>query len=60
MLLLLVYAATALTVLAYAIEHLFVLRDHKAEPQRLQSKVPLIGHILGLVRHGPFYLSELR
>lgn len=60
MLQLVIYAATALAVLAYCIEYLFVLRDHGDEPQRLKSKVPLIGHILGLIRSGPSYHNELR
>lgn len=55
-----IYDATALVVLAYVLEYLFVLRDHKDEPRRLKSKVALIGHILGLIRSGPSCHSDLR
>ena len=56
----LVYGFVGLVLLAYAAEYLFSLRDDPQEPPRLQSKVPLIGHVLGLMKSGPSYHSQLR
>jgi len=49
-----------LACLAYIGEYLFSLGDDHREPPRLRSKVPLIGHVLGFLRSGPSYHTELR
>ncbi|PLB49117.1 cytochrome P450 [Aspergillus steynii IBT 23096] len=46
--------------LAYVTEYLLSIRDDPREPIRLRPKVPVIGHILGLIRNGPSYHSQLR
>lgn len=56
----LIYVLVALALLAYAAEYAFSLEDDPREPPRLPSKVPLIGHVLGLVTSGPSYHSKLR
>ncbi|KAF7589270.1 hypothetical protein BBP40_004528 [Aspergillus hancockii] len=56
----LVYGFVGLVLFAYAAEYLFSLRDDPREPPRLRSKVPLIGHALGLMKSGPSYHSQLR
>jgi hypothetical protein len=56
----LAYKLIGLVLLAYAAEYLFSLRDDPREPPRLRPKVPLIGHVLGLIRSGPSYHSQLR
>jgi hypothetical protein len=56
----LVYGFVGLVLLAYTAEYLLSLRDDPREPPRLQSKVPLIGHVLGLINSGPSYHSQLR
>lgn len=56
----LAYGLVGLVSLVYAAEYLFSLRDDPREPPRLQSKVPLIGHVLGFMNNGPSYHSHLR
>ena len=55
-----IYIFVGLILLAYVGEYVFAFRDDPREPTRLRSKVPLIGHVLGLIRHGPSYHSKLR
>lgn len=52
---LIVYGLLALIVLAYGIERMLIARDDPREPPRLHSKIPLIGHLVGFVIHGPGY-----
>jgi hypothetical protein len=33
---------------------------HPQEPVYLQPKIPLIGHVIGLMRHGGAYYAKLR
>jgi hypothetical protein len=49
-----------LALLAYAAEYLLGLTDKAQEPPRLRSNIPLIGHVLGIIRNGPSYHSRLR
>ncbi|KAB8229511.1 cytochrome P450 [Aspergillus alliaceus] len=56
----LMYGLVALALLAYATEYAFSLEDDPREPPRLPSKVPLIGHVLGLLTSGTSYHSKLR
>ncbi|KAI1349205.1 cytochrome P450 [Xylaria sp. FL0043] len=43
--------------LAYVAELARSYGDDPREPRRLRPRVPLIGHILGLLRHGPAYYT---
>jgi hypothetical protein len=54
------YGIGALVAVAYAVEYVLTLRDDPTEPPRLRSKVPLIGHILGIITSGPSYHSQLK
>jgi hypothetical protein len=54
------YGIVALVLLAYTAEFVLSLRDDSKEPPRLRSKVPLIGHVLGIIRSGPSYHSQLK
>lgn len=56
----LAYGVAALILLAYALDFLFSLGDDAREPPRILPKVPLIGHVLGLMRHGPTYYRHTR
>lgn len=50
----------ALVILAYAAEFALSLRDDAREPQRVRPTIPLIGHVIGLVRHGVEYCSQTK
>lgn len=54
------YYLLGLILLAYAAEYLLGLTDNAQEPPRLRSNIPLIGHVLGIIRNGPSYHSRLR
>lgn len=54
------YCLLGLVLLAYAAEYLLGLTDDAQEPPRLRSDIPFIGHILGIIRNGPSYHSQLR
>ncbi|KAL9040691.1 MAG: hypothetical protein Q9214_004384 [Letrouitia sp. 1 TL-2023] len=49
----LVYVVVGLVLLAYVVDFLFSLLDDPREPPRLRPKVPLIGHLLGIMQNGP-------
>lgn len=51
------YVVVGLILLAYAAEAAYSSRDDPREPPRLKPKVPLVGHAIGLVQHGPAYFS---
>ena len=55
-----VYSAGALLALAFAVDFYFSLRDDPREPPRLRPKIPLIGHLIGLIRYGTVYYSVTR
>ncbi|KAI0903585.1 cytochrome P450 [Ustulina deusta] len=46
-----------IVLLAYLIDFVCTCRDDPREPRRLRPRLPLIGHILGLLRHGPAYYA---
>lgn len=54
------YGFVGAVVFAYVAEYLFSIRDDPREPKRLRPRVPLIGHVLGLITSGPSYHSQLR
>lgn len=56
----LAYGIAGLVLIAYALDFIFSLGDDPREPPRIRSKVPLIGHLLGLIQHGPTYYSQTR
>lgn len=47
-------------ILAYAIDFLFSHLDDPQEPRRVSSHIPIIGHVLGLLRHGFGYYGITR
>ena len=50
----------ALVVVAYTSIHYFLgVEFDEREPPVLNSTIPYIGHILGLIRHGQYYLERL-
>lgn len=56
----LAYGIGALVVLAYAVDFFFSLQDAPNEPPRLRPKLPLIGHLVGLLQYGSVYYSMTR
>lgn len=56
----LIFSFLGLVLLAYAVEYSISSGDDPREPRRLQPKIPLIGHIIGLIQSGPSYHSKLR
>ncbi|KAI0449782.1 cytochrome P450 [Xylaria acuta] len=57
MLLKLITGLLMVIILAYIVEFTRSCGDDLREPRRLRPRVPLIGHILGLLRHGPSYYT---
>ncbi|KAL8383421.1 hypothetical protein RB595_006939 [Gaeumannomyces hyphopodioides] len=50
------YGIAGLWLLGHALDYLFSLADDPREPPRVRHKVvPVIGHVIGLLRHGPTY-----
>ncbi|OAR00692.1 hypothetical protein LLEC1_07074, partial [Akanthomyces lecanii] len=56
----LAYGVAATVILAYLLEYLISSRDDAKEPPRLHAKIPLIGHLLGIITSGPSYHSTLK
>ncbi|RYP81459.1 hypothetical protein DL770_005892 [Monosporascus sp. CRB-9-2] len=54
----LLYGVTGLVLLAYTADFFYNVGDDPLEPTRIRSRVPLIGHVLGLMRHGPTYYRK--
>lgn len=52
------YAVLGLVLALYAADLALGLGDDAREPPRLRARVPLVGHLLGLMRHGVSYFSE--
>ena len=46
-----IYAAIGIGFLVL-VDYLFSLRDDPREPPRLRPKLPLIGHLIGMVQYG--------
>lgn len=55
-----VYGVLGLILLAYTVDLYFNIGDEPGEPSRVRSSVPLIGHVLGLMRDGPSYYQKTR
>ncbi|KAF5022686.1 hypothetical protein F66182_5234 [Fusarium sp. NRRL 66182] len=49
------YSLAGLVLLAYGTEWVLSLLDDPREPKRLQSKIPLLGHLLGMIVHSSGY-----
>lgn len=56
----LTYVILGLIILAYGAEFLMGLRDDPREPPRVKTRIPLIGHIFGMIREGKLYYNSLR
>ncbi len=54
------YGLAGLAFIAFAIDFLFRLRDDPREPPRLGPKVPLIGHVIGMMQYGSAYYNKTR
>ncbi|KAK2022916.1 cytochrome P450 [Colletotrichum zoysiae] len=52
------YALTGIILLAYAVDYFYNAGDDPKEPTRVRSRVPLIGHVLGLMTQGPTYYRK--
>ncbi|KAI9903489.1 hypothetical protein N3K66_000018 [Trichothecium roseum] len=44
--------------LLYGVDFIIAHADDPREPPRLSSAVPLVGHLLGVLRHGPAYYTQ--
>jgi hypothetical protein len=58
--LILVGVAILTYVLAFILEFIFTLFDDPREPRRITSKLPIIGHILGVWRYRFDYYNVIR
>lgn len=54
------YVVLGIVIFLYSVEILFNLRDDPREPPRISPRVPLLGHILGLMRNGTSYYGKIR
>jgi hypothetical protein len=54
------YGVLALAGLIYSLDWLLSLLDDPKEPPRVNSKIPLIGHLIGMARNGNSYFSQTR
>lgn len=48
----LLYGLVGVVLLAYTLELTSALFDDPREPPRVSSRIPVIGNVLGLLRHG--------
>jgi hypothetical protein len=55
-----IYALGGLLVLAYTLDFTLGLFDDPREPPRIPSKIPVLGHVFGLLRHGTGYYGIVR
>ncbi|ETS82599.1 hypothetical protein PFICI_04475 [Pestalotiopsis fici W106-1] len=53
-----VYGLLGLLLLLYGADLALGLGDDAREPPRLRARIPLIGHLLGLIQHGVSYYSK--
>ncbi|KAJ3483687.1 hypothetical protein NLG97_g7250 [Lecanicillium saksenae] len=53
-----VYGVAAVVLLAYSLEFFLSIGDDPREPPVVRPTIPLIGHIIGIMRGGPTYYSE--
>lgn len=56
----LAYTLIGLVGLAYVLDYALGLRYDAREPPRLPSRIPLIGHLLGIVYYGTVYYNQTR
>lgn len=56
----LVYGIAGLILIAYVVDFFLSLGDDYWEPPRIRPKVPVIGHLLGIMAGGPTYYSKTR
>ncbi|KAI8960547.1 cytochrome P450 [Daldinia sp. FL1419] len=54
----LIYSSIGLVLLAYILNYVFSLADDTQEPKRINPKVPLIGHAIGMAKYGPSYFTN--
>ncbi|KAK4645511.1 hypothetical protein QC761_202090 [Podospora bellae-mahoneyi] len=54
------YALLAVVSLAYLADYLLAWNDDPKEPPRLRARIPLIGHLIGIIVSGPSYHSVIR
>ncbi|KEY68210.1 hypothetical protein S7711_04747 [Stachybotrys chartarum IBT 7711] len=52
------YGLLGLALAAYSLEYVLAAGDDPREPARLRSGPPLVGHIIGIYRHGMAYFSK--
>lgn len=52
------YCLLGLAIAAYSLEYVLAAGDDPKEPARLRSGPPLVGHIIGIYRHGMAYFSK--
>jgi hypothetical protein len=55
-----VYASLAFISVCFLSDWLISLQDGPGEPPRARSKIPLIGHLLGLIKSGTAYFTQVR
>ena len=55
-----VYASVALITVCYLSDWLICLWDSPGTPPRAKSGIPLVGHLLGLIKSGTAYYTEVR
>lgn len=60
MILFVLYSSISVISVAYLIDYIFNIRDDVREPSRLRSRIPLIGHLIGIISSGPSYHSTLK
>lgn len=53
------YAIVALVAVALLSDLSFTFQDVTGEPRRAKSPIPLIGHLVGLIRFGTVYFSKI-
>lgn len=54
----LIYSSIGLVLLAYALDYTIGFANDAREPKRVEPKVPLIGHLLGMVKYGGSYFTH--
>jgi hypothetical protein len=54
------YGVGGLVLFAYSVDLFLSFSDDPQEPRRLPSRLPLIGHLLGIMRLGPVYYNQMR
>ncbi|KAH8196588.1 hypothetical protein TruAng_009246 [Truncatella angustata] len=54
-----VYAAGGLVLALYAADFLISFTYDAREPQKIPSRIPLVGHLIGIIGNGTSYYSEI-